>query len=85
MALQTLDGKFRMLPQDDIADITQQKTSYMPAFQGTAAQRADLLAYLGTLGGIEAGPPTGFKPVAKEEIAAAMNPRPGEWATRWQG
>ena len=80
-ALQTLDGKFRMLPQDDIADITQQKTSYMPAFQGTAAQRADLLAYLGTLGGIEAGPPTGFKPVAKEEIAAAMNPRPGEWAT----
>ena len=56
VALQTLDGKFRMLPQEQIAAISQQKTSYMPVFHGSAGERRDLLAYLGTLGGINPGP-----------------------------
>ena len=82
VALQTLGGKFRMLPQEQIASITQQKTSYMPVFHGSAAERRDLLAYLGTLGGINAGPlQHDVPPPTASEIAAIMHPRPGEWPT----
>ncbi len=82
VALQTLDGKFRMLPREEIASIVQQKTSYMPVFRGGAAERRDLLAYLGTLGGINAGPlEHAAAPIAPAEIEAAMHPRPGDWAT----
>jgi PQQ-dependent dehydrogenase (methanol/ethanol family) len=82
VALQTLDGKFRMLPEESIAAITQQKTSYMPVFHGTAGQRRDLLAYLGTLGGINVGPlQHDVPPVSASEIEAVMHPRAGEWVT----
>jgi len=82
VALQTLDGKFRMLSEDQIGSITQQKTSYMPVFHGDANQRRDLLAYLGTLGGIDPGPlQHDVPPVTPAEINAVMHPRPGDWAT----
>ncbi|HYJ34965.1 MAG TPA: c-type cytochrome, partial [Rhizomicrobium sp.] len=41
VALQTLEGKFRMLPEEAIASIAQQKTSYMPVFRGGATERRD--------------------------------------------
>jgi len=82
VALQTLDGKFRMLSVDQIASIVQEKQSYMPQFHGSAAERANLLAYLGTLGGISAGPiEQGVRPVTQAEIDAVMHPKPGNWAT----
>jgi PQQ-dependent dehydrogenase (methanol/ethanol family) len=82
VALQTLDGKFRMLPRNDIASMVQDKTSYMPVTHATADQRRDLLAYLGTLGGISSGPVTGdVPPVSKSEIDAVMHPKRGEWVT----
>ncbi|HEX4176963.1 MAG TPA: c-type cytochrome, partial [Rhizomicrobium sp.] len=58
VALQTLDGKFRMIPADQIASIVRGKRSFMPDFHSGAAERTNLLAYLGTLGGITAGPLT---------------------------
>jgi PQQ-dependent dehydrogenase (methanol/ethanol family) len=82
VALQTLDGKFRMLSFGEIATITQEKRSYMPEFHGSAGDRANLLAYLGTLGGINAGPlAQEVPPVSRTEIDAVMHPKSGDWAT----
>jgi PQQ-dependent dehydrogenase (methanol/ethanol family) len=82
VALQTLDGKFRMLPADQIASIVQGKRSFMPQFQGSVSDRANLLAYLGTLGGISAGPVTGdVAPVSQADIDAVMHPKAGDWVT----
>lgn len=82
VALQTLDGKFRMLAVGDIASITQGKRSFMPDFHGAASDRANLLAYLGTLGGISAGPLTSdAAPPSQADIDAVMHPRAGDWAT----
>jgi PQQ-dependent dehydrogenase (methanol/ethanol family) len=82
VALQTLDNKFRMLPMEQIASITQDKRSIMPPFRGTAAERAELLAYLGTLGGINPGPlQEAVPPVTQSDIDAVMKPKPSDWAT----
>jgi PQQ-dependent dehydrogenase (methanol/ethanol family) len=82
VALQTFDGKFRMLFSEQIATIVQEKRSYMPQFHGDAAERADLLAYLGTLGGINPGPlQHDVPPVRQSDMHAVMHPRPGDWAT----
>jgi PQQ-dependent dehydrogenase (methanol/ethanol family) len=82
VALQTLDGKFRMLSSGEIAAITQEKRSYMPKFHDSAGDRANLLAYLGTLGGINAGPlGQDVPPVSPAEIDAVMHPKSGDWAT----
>jgi PQQ-dependent dehydrogenase (methanol/ethanol family) len=82
IALQTLDGKFRMLYEPEIASADQEKRSYMPDFHGSADERRNLLAYLGTLGGIEPGPLTGdVRPVSQADIDAVMHPKPGDWAT----
>ncbi len=82
VALQTLDGKFRMIPIEAISTIVQDKQSVMPKFHGNAAERRDLLAYLGTLGGINAGVLSGnVPPVPQSDIDAVMHPRPGDWAT----
>ncbi len=82
VALQTLDGKFRMIPIEAISTIVQDKQSVMPKFHGNATERRDLLAYLGTLGGINAGALGGnVPPVPQADIDAVMHPRPGDWAT----
>ena len=82
VALQTQGGEFRMLSGDAIATIVQQKRSAMPEFHGASADRANLLAYLGTLGGINAGPLDGsVPPVSQSDIEAVMHPKPGDWAT----
>jgi len=82
VALQTLDGRFRMIPIEAISTIVQDKQSVMPKFHGSAVERRDLLAYLGTLGGINAGALGGnVPPIPQSDIDAVMHPRPGDWAT----
>jgi PQQ-dependent dehydrogenase (methanol/ethanol family) len=82
IALQTLDGKFHMLDMPQVASIVREKQSYMPVFHGTADQRRDILAYLGTLGGVQPGPLTHpVKPVSQADIDAIMHPTPGNWVT----
>ena len=54
----------------------------MPPLKATPAQRQDLLAYLSSLGGIEAGPVSGPVPsVSQADIDTVMKPRSGEWPT----
>lgn len=82
IALQTLKGEFRMLYAPQIASVVREKQSYMPVYHGSTEQRRDLLAYLGTLGGIDPGPishPTA--PISQADIDAIMNPKPGNWVT----
>ena len=82
VALQTLDGKFRMLYTPEIASISQEKNSFMPVFHGSPSDRQSLLTYLSTLGGINPGPLTAdVPPVRQADIDAVMHPRPGDWAT----
>jgi PQQ-dependent dehydrogenase (methanol/ethanol family) len=82
VALQTLDGKFRMIPIEAISTIVQDKQSTMPQFHSNTGERRDLLAYLGTLGGINAGGLAGsVLPVPQSDIDAVMHPRPADWAT----
>jgi PQQ-dependent dehydrogenase (methanol/ethanol family) len=82
IALQTLDGQFRMLYMPEIASAVREKQSYMPAYRGTPDERRDLLAYLGTLGGIQPGPLThAVAPVSQADMDAIMNPKPGNWVT----
>jgi PQQ-dependent dehydrogenase (methanol/ethanol family) len=82
VVLQAFDGKFHPISMGQIASISQEKRSYMPDFHGDATQRANLLAYLGTLGGISAGPlAQGAVPISSADITVAMHPRPENWAT----
>lgn len=82
IVLQTLDGTFHMLDMADIAGITQEKSSFMPPFHGSASDRQNLVTYLSTLGGISAGPLDGdVAPVTQRDIDAVMHPQPGSWVT----
>jgi len=45
VALQTLDGKFRMIPTEAISTIVQDKQSTMPQFHGNAAERRDFAGF----------------------------------------
>lgn len=65
LQLQTFDGKFRLLTEDDYVSVAPEEKSYMPPFKGTAEERRNLIAYLGTLAGVPAGPaPAGVAPAA---------------------
>jgi alcohol dehydrogenase (cytochrome c) len=74
LQLQTLDGRFELLRESDWESITEEAKSLMPPFQGSAAERANVLAYLATLGGIQPG----ANPKASQ-VAKAVPVKPGEW------
>ena len=82
LQLQTFDGKLHLLTEDDYAEITREKQSYMPAFKATPDRRRSLIAYLSTLAGSRAGPLT-FEadPVPADAARPVENPRAGEWPT----
>jgi putative heme-binding domain-containing protein len=76
LQLQTLDGALHMLNERDYLSIAPEKTSLMPA----AKADSNLIAWLGTLGGVGVG--TVRHPIASpppSEFDALVNPKPGEW------
>jgi PQQ-dependent dehydrogenase (methanol/ethanol family) len=82
LQLQSFDGKLRLLDAAEYTMVRQEKTSSMPPLKAIPAQRQDLLAYLSSLGGIEAGPVSGpVPPVSQADIDTVMKPRSGEWPT----
>jgi PQQ-dependent dehydrogenase (methanol/ethanol family) len=82
LQLQSFDGKLRLLDASDYTLVRQEKQSYMPPLKAAPDQRRDLLAYLSSLGGIEAGPVSGSPPpVSQGDIDRVMNPTGGEWTT----
>jgi PQQ-dependent dehydrogenase (methanol/ethanol family) len=82
LVLQTADGKLHLLLDSEYRQVTPDKHSVMPAYQGTAEQQRDLLAYLSSLRGAGVGPlKTEQPPIVKAEIEAVEHPRPGSWPT----
>ena len=80
VALQTLDGTFRLLDESEFIAVTGEKQSYMPALHVGTAQRRDLLAYLSSLAGVEEGPARGPQlPVSQADIDQIMKPQSGDW------
>ena len=80
--LQTKDGRLLLLTDEQYKSVVADKTSLMPAFQGTATQQRDLLAYLSSLAGVASGPnsalPATIDPAA---IDAVLHPKAGDWPT----
>ena len=82
LQLQSFDGKLQLLDAGEYTLVRQEKASSMPPLKATPAQRQDLLAYLSSLGGIEAGPVSGPVPsVSQADMDTVMKPRSGEWPT----
>jgi PQQ-dependent dehydrogenase (methanol/ethanol family) len=80
LALQTADGKLHLLLDSEYRSITPEKKLSMPAYQGTADQQRDLLAYLATLRGVGVGPLKADQAaVAQAEIEAVEHPAKGDW------
>jgi PQQ-dependent dehydrogenase (methanol/ethanol family) len=80
VVLQTADGKLHPLVDSEYRAITPDKRPAMPAFQGTAKQQRNLLAYLSTLTGVGVGPlKESQPPVAAAQIDAVQHPGKGNW------
>jgi PQQ-dependent dehydrogenase (methanol/ethanol family) len=81
VVLETTDGKLHPLADSDYKSVTPEKKTVMPAYQGTADQRRDLLAYLSTLSG-----PVGVGALKEAsaatpqaEIDRVVHPAKGDW------
>ncbi len=80
LALQTFDGKFHLLTDKMYAAISEEKQSYMPALKAAAEQKQNLIAFLSSLSGAQAGP-LAFEadPPGAEAIDRVLHPKAGEW------
>src|SRR5688572_23076610 len=56
LAIQDVAGTFHTLLLDDIASITEEKTSHMAAVKASADELRDVIAYLSRLTGVRPGP-----------------------------
>lgn len=80
--LQTFDG--RLLPLSDVQyrQITPDKQPLMPAFQGSATEFRDLIAFLSRQSGVPVGPNQAAQgSISAAAVAAVIDPKPGDWPT----
>ena len=78
VVLQTKDGKLHPLVDSEYKTVTQDQSSAMGAFRGTAEEQRDLLAYLSTLNGVGVG-------ALKQAEAPVRKPRSTRWSIRRKG
>ena len=83
IALQDLHGGLHALSLDQVAEITEQSSTPMPAVQASAEELQNLLAYLSGLRGVASGPIAGSSQSTPGgvDFARILNPAPGEWLT----
>ena len=79
--VQDFTGKEHMLSDKQYVSYAREAASYMPALHATDVQRADLLAYLGGLGGTPLGPLDRAANFDPKDMDAVIHPRTGEWPT----
>ncbi|MBS1851128.1 MAG: PQQ-binding-like beta-propeller repeat protein [Acidobacteria bacterium] len=79
IVLQDLQGQLHMLPQEEIASITEPKESAMPAMSATPEEIENLIAYLSGLNG-EVAKKKGSEPDAKDFLRI-LQAAPGNWLT----
>ena len=88
IAVQDLNGQLHPLSLDQVARITEEKSSFMPAVKASADQLQNLIAFLSELTGVKAG--TTVTPRSRViqstgrggiDFSAIVNPKPGDWPT----
>jgi PQQ-dependent dehydrogenase (methanol/ethanol family) len=80
--LQTLDGRLHLLDESQYTKIEPDPRLFMPAFNGTADQYRDLIAFLSSLDGVHVGSNTAaIGTVPPEAIRAVAQPNPADWPT----
>ena len=77
--VQDFNGNEHMLSDRQYVSYHRETVSYMPVLHDTPDQRANLLAYLGSLGGSPLGPLDQAPPFDPKDMDAVIHPRPGEW------
>lgn len=82
LAIQDLKGAFHTLSLDDVASVTEEKTSHMSAVKASADELRDVVAYLSRMTGIRPG---ALAPVMRTttgiDFSSILNPKAGEWPT----
>jgi PQQ-dependent dehydrogenase (methanol/ethanol family) len=82
LQLQTLDGKMHLLNDGEYKQIAVETNSLMPAFQGSAEQYKNLVAFLSRLDGIPLGPNIAAQEaVPQGAIDQVLHPKAGDWPT----
>src|SRR5687767_9326963 len=87
LAIQDVAGTFHTLLLDDVASITEEKTSHMTAVKASADELRDVVAYLSRLTGVRPGPATRIRSlgagatVTGIDFNRILNPKAGEWPT----
>ena len=81
IAVQDLTGAIHTLSLDDVASITDEKTSHMAAVKATDAELRDVIAFLSRMTGVR--PALSYRRVHSTGIdfGRILNPRGDEWAT----
>jgi PQQ-dependent dehydrogenase (methanol/ethanol family) len=79
--VEDLQGNFHLIEEDQIAAISEDKTSAMPAVQATPLELQDLIAFLGHLAGIKTGAlaPPRRAAVGDVDFARILHANPGDW------
>ena len=84
LAVQDLTGAFHTLSLDDVASITDEKTSHMAAVKASADELRDVIAFLSRLTGVRPGAGSRRQPAFADtgiDFSRILNPKAGEWPT----
>jgi len=83
IVVQELNGRFHPLSLDRVAQVTEEKSSPMPALKASADELQNLVAFLSGLSGVKAGVTVASRNPTPGAIdfAGILNPQPGDWPT----
>jgi PQQ-dependent dehydrogenase (methanol/ethanol family) len=88
VAVQELDGRIHPLSLDQVAQITEEKSSPMPALKASDEELQNVIAFLSSLTGVKPGttvpprlPASPFVSPGGIDFSDILNPKPGDWLT----
>ncbi len=86
IVVQDLDGELHPLSFDQVARITEDKSSFMPAVKASEDELQNLIAFLSGLAGVKPDLPIAPRSGASEsggsiDFSVVVNPKPGDWPT----
>jgi PQQ-dependent dehydrogenase (methanol/ethanol family) len=82
LAIQDLTGALHTLSLDDVASITDEKTSHMATVKASADELRDVIAYLSRLTGVRPGAVVSPRRADTGiDFGRILNPKAGEWPT----
>ena len=83
IAVQDLEGALHPLSLDQVAGVTEERSSLMPPVKADGDELRDLVAYLSALKGVDPGAAVSPRSAQRGSIdfSAILNPKPGDWLT----